>query len=152
MGALSLGNPKRCFLPRELLEPLGQNKFNGLCTIILDSCFSGKWADELKRLFDQRDPVVQPLLDQLWRSNKTTYLNLRLACSSDEKSYDKIYTPRLIANLKREQKGSYQCGWGAKVWSQNPTCNDLVFASGQRDRAILFFITPWLVTGEASRP
>lgn len=107
---------------------LAEANFSGVLTIVVDACYSGKWAKRAYNYIngqrDYADTIYHRLADAAERAGKKTYINLRCSSLGNETSLDSNqggrYTQELTWCLRREWRWTSQdgAGWGTKVLTE----------------------------------
>lgn len=119
-GDYCLGDGDAGLSASDVFRWLAEAKFAGAFTIVVDTCYAGKWAENVSKLIHESE-IVGPLADAARARGGSTFIFLRLSSLTGQKSRDSdtggVYTKGLLTELRREWKYTDQDGrgWGTKV-------------------------------------
>lgn len=131
-GMLPVGDGQYLQL-RDVLNAVAASPFQPklMVTLVLDTCYSGMWAKQMRALVSRKDPV----LSSFQRREFATFI-FRLSSLPHETSLDSVsggmYTTALINNWRMEHSWTPNQvgeGWGTKMWHErNPNEKDALFS------------------------
>lgn len=144
-GGISLGGNKY-FTPEMFLRVMRHGEFTGLITLIVDSCYAGKWFEEIwKQGWEYLETAPK-------KKQRPLLINLRLASLGSETARDGQWSSRLFHNLETqvpdgEDVTKESAGWGTMIWLRKiPNEEDVVFTAKkfepQRDIAVNITYNP----------
>lgn len=108
-GHVSIGNNKGGFNLDDIVDILTDIKYAGVLTIVIDSCFAGSWARNM------RQRIRNSRLHEHLKGTSTPFrLNLRMSSGKGQKSKDTqnggVYTNAWLAKLDDEARYLAACG------------------------------------------